>query len=105
MELLDKQIEFIEKDLITRGICYRDLPESLIDHICCAIEEDLSQDFDTAYHRVIEAFGENGLQKIQDESIYYYTLKYNRTMKKAMYLMGYIAAFLSTTGVLFKIQR
>jgi len=105
MELTLAQIEFIQQDIHTKGISFDDLSDSLLDHICCIIEQDPTTDFDTAYNKSLLAFGENGLKNIQDQTIFLLILKRKIIMKKTMYLIGYIALFLSTTGLLFKLQH
>ena len=105
MELTTEQIEFIQKDIEQKGIAMNDLAESLLDHICCSIENSTDRDFNHAYENALKAFGQNGLQKIQDETIFLLILKREITMQKSMYILGYIAAFLATTGLLFKLMH
>lgn len=105
MELTLAQIEFIQRDIHTKGIRFDDLSDSLLDHICCIIEQDPNTDFDSAYKKSLLAFGENGLKTIQNQTIFLLILKRKIIMKKTMYLIGYIALFLSTTGLLFKLQH
>ena len=62
-------------------------------------------DFYKSYTKAIDAFGENGLMKIQQETILLLILKREITMKKTMFVLGYIAVFLITSGILFKIQH
>ena len=45
MVLLDKHIDFIEKNLKQYGIKSEALKEDLLDHICTYIEERESNDF------------------------------------------------------------
>lgn len=105
MELTTEQIEFIQRDIERRGITLPGLCKSLLDHICCAIENSDDTDFNSAYVNALEAFGEDGLAKTQQQTIFLLTLKKEITMKKTMFIIGYIAAFLSTTGLLFKFQQ
>jgi hypothetical protein len=102
MELTAEQIEFIQQDIRSRGITMHGLIDSLTDHICCAIENDTETDFDTAYTNAIEAFGDDGLQKTQHSIALLFNLKKEITMKRTMYVLGYIAVLLSTTGLLFR---
>lgn len=78
------------------------LAEDIIDHICCAIEASEEDEFDHIYKEVIDAFGEEGLYKIEETTIQLLTIKREKIMKKTMYLIGFIATFLSSTGILFK---
>lgn len=104
MELTTEQISFISEDIRKRGITMDDLAESLVDHICCAIENDTETDFYTSYLKALEAFGENGLKETQQNTILLLTLKKVTFMKKTMYSLGYIAVFLCSTAILFKVQ-
>ena len=88
-----------------RGIKLDSLAESLLDHICCAIEQHNGTDFNCTYSEVLELFGKDGIVKVQEETIILINSKKEAIMKKTMFLMGYIAASLITTGILFKIQH
>lgn len=103
MKITDKQLEFIQADVFNRGIHMHSLAEDIIDHICCAIEASEEGEFDQIYKAVIDAFGEEGLYKIEEATIQLLTIKKEKIMKKTMYLIGFIATFLSSTGILFKI--
>ena len=102
MELSTEQIEFIYEDVESRGLTMDGLIDSLVDHICCVIENSSEEDFNTAYSAAIKAFGDNGLQRIETETKLLLTLKKEIFMKGTMFLLGYIALFLSTSGFLFK---
>ena len=105
MELTTEQILFIRQDIQNKGVTLNDLAESFVEHISCAIESDSETDFNKAYTNALNAFGETGLKKIQQETILLLILKKEITMKKTMYVLGYVAVFLSTTGLLFKLQH
>lgn len=104
MQITDQHIEFILEDLNKRGVKLNNLVDNLLDHICCAIEAHPGSDFNTAYTEVIHSFGEQGLLKIQNEIILL-TIKKEEKMKKTMYVIGFMATFLTTTGLLFKLQH
>src|ERR1041385_2073043 len=105
MELTAAQIAFIRQDIQQKGITMNDLSDSLLDHLCCAIENDTGTDFYEAYSKALHAFGNEGLKKIQQQTILLTILKTEVTMKKTMYVMGYIAVCLISTGLLFKVQQ
>lgn len=105
MELTTEQINFISHDITQRGITMPALADSLVDHICCVIENDTETDFSTAYHKAIAAFGENGLHETQQKTFILVTHKKVIIMKATMYLLAYIAVFLCSTGLLFKMQH
>ncbi|WP_231628663.1 hypothetical protein [Mangrovimonas sp. ST2L15] len=105
MNLTENHIAQIKHDIMLRGVTLEDLSDSLLDHICCFLEQSLETDFETAYEQAIDAFGEAGLEHIEIETQLLITHKKQITMKKTMYFLGYIAVAISTTGVLFKIQH
>ena len=102
MELTNKQIELIQHEVQGSGVELPDLIDSLVDHICCSIENSGSDNFEEAYNEAIAEFGERGMATIQKETTYLLTIKQQIIMKKTMFVLGYIAAFLITTGMLFK---
>ena len=102
MKITESQLEYIRADVQQRGIQMYSLVEDLVDHICCAIEEREEGDFDQIYQTVIDSFGDEGLYKIEEATIKLLTFKREKNMKKALYLIGFIATFLSSTGILFK---
>jgi len=105
MKISENQIEFIRDDVRNRGVKLNSLVNNLVDHICCAIEVHPGSDFNSVYAEVIRSFGEQGFLKIQQETIVLLTIKKEEKMKKTMYVIGFIATFLTTTGLLFKLQH
>lgn len=105
MQLNPAHIAFIRQDVRKRGIILADLSDSLVDHICCALENDPCTDFHASYARALESFGTNGLKEIQNETLLLINLKKEITMKKTMFVLGYLAAMLITSGLLFKLQH
>ncbi|HET8839336.1 MAG TPA: hypothetical protein VFM82_10130 [Flavobacteriaceae bacterium] len=105
MELTAEQIAFVQQDLQKKGITMTDLADNLVDHICCIIENGQESNFQEAYANSLTSFGVDGIQNLQIETIYLLTIKNQIIMKKTMFILGYIALFLSTMGILFKIQH
>lgn len=105
MDLTEKQIEQIYSDIRERGVTMDELADSLVDHICCAIEREEKLDFESAYQEVLTAFGDDGLHRTQLETILFINHKKEIVMKKTLFILGYIAVSLITTGLLFKIQH
>lgn len=105
MEITDRQLAFIREDIRNRGIVMDRLADDLVDHICCALEIHPATNFDAAYSEVISHFGEEGMTQIQQETYLLLNIKKEEQMKKGMYVIGFIALFLSTTGLLFKLQH
>lgn len=104
--LTDEQIDFIADDIRIRGVFTQSLQEDLLDHICCFIEEqDDERPFEEIYRRALNAFGQQGLQGIQDETLYLINQPYQRAMKKFAYITGAIASTMLLAGAFFKIMH
>ncbi len=70
MKLTNDHINYIIKDLNYRGIVADDIQEELIDHVCSAVEQEMTQNkkFIDAYHKVLCSFGHNtGLRATQKQ--------------------------------------
>ena len=77
MLLTDDQVQFIEWDLKQQGLYYQPLREELLDHICCAVEKAMENGspFNQAYRQVTDRFGEEGVLKVQSQTIHLLTHK------------------------------
>ncbi len=102
MILTEQQIDYIKKDISNRGVSLTDLADSLVDHICCFIENNNHTDFSTAYEAALAKFGSFGPKEIQKNTTLLLNLKKETIMKATMYILGYVAVILVTTGSLFK---
>jgi hypothetical protein len=103
--LNDEQIDFIRDEISRNELYINGLSESLIDHICCAIENSEENDFNTAYHSVLQSFGCYGFEQIQSDIIYLLNHKNEVIMKKLMFILGYLSVIMCSTGLLFKVQH
>lgn len=104
--LTDEQIDLIADDIRIRGVFTQSLQEDLLDHICCFIEEqDDERPFEEIYRRALDAFGQSGLQGVQDETLYLINQPYQRAMKKFAYITGALASILLLAGAFFKVMH
>jgi len=102
MSILSEQnIEFVIKKINGSKIESSELREDLIDHFCCAIEEEMKkglsfeESFDKAYQKICP----DGLDEIQRESLFLLTYKKNKAMKRLLYLSGYLTTIAITTAI------
>lgn len=102
MKLTKEQIEFIIQDVHHRGITLESLHDSLVDHLCCALENSCESNFEQAYIKALNTFEHGNLATIQSETIFFINRKKEIIMKKSMFILGYLSLFLGTTGFLFK---
>lgn len=80
MTRLDKwDIEYIQRDLLKRGLVYDALTDELTDHICFEVEQLLSQgwEFKKAYEKVLSDVSDEDLLKLQDST---YRAGHNNTI-------------------------
>jgi hypothetical protein len=105
-ELSIKNINYLAGEVRNSGITYSHLLDDLIDHVCCDVEYEMKQGlpFERAYEKVRQKIGFDGLQQIQDDTLYLIDKNY-RTMKKTMRIFGVLAPILMAFGGLFKIMH
>src|SRR4051812_40603425 len=104
MELNEEQIDFIRRDIHSKGIELEQLRESIVDHICCIIEETMQdeEDFFSFYEKTIAAFYHTNLKKIETDTLALTIHKKYYAMKKSILLSGGFSAILFIIGSLFK---
>ena len=100
MDITDQHIDYIQRDLELRGITMSELNESLIDHICCTIENSTDPDFNSAYLDAIKIFGAHEISNIQKQTSLLLITKNSIIMNKIFFILSFLAAFLTSTGVL-----
>ena len=105
--LSEKQVQFIHDDLLRNGIEMEDLRMSLVDHICCVIEEEMTEDdrFEEFYARIIPRFYHRNLEEIQEETKLVLTFKNYYAMKNVMIRSAAFTAICFSTGALFKLMH
>ena len=104
-KLSDDQVEFIEQQVHNSQIESEELKEDLIDHFCCIIEDylDNGRSFEDSYKKAYEIVCPNGFEEIYRETLLLLSSKNILAMKKSMYILGFIAAVIWTTSLLFKL--
>jgi len=86
-------------DTVNEGaVTSAEMKEDLIDHLCCIVEDEMSKgkDFETAYHAAFKRVSPNGLDEIQNETVFLFTSKSRKRLDRTLYVSGFIAL----TGVL-----
>ncbi|MEJ0031408.1 MAG: ABC transporter permease [Bacteroidota bacterium] len=88
-----EQLDFVIKDLHSRGILLDDLKDEIIDHVCSSVDEKMrcGQRFIEAYNEVITSFGSTeGLQETQKETVMlqnYFTVAFRNLKKQRFYTL------------------
>ncbi|MCB9234457.1 MAG: hypothetical protein H6581_22575 [Bacteroidia bacterium] len=101
--LTQMQVNLIRGDLRREGIEMTDLEDDLLDHICCALEEEMGNfsSFEQAYDQIKQEFCPNGYREIQTETTHLLTIKFNK-MKKILNAIGIAGAAMVVFGTAFK---
>ncbi len=105
--LSEEQIDFILRDIKSRGVEMEDLQVSLLDHICCILECELEPDgdFESFYRKTIPRFFKKELREIEEETILLLTFKNYYAMKKVMMISGLISVVALIAGSFLKIMH
>lgn len=103
-QISDEHIEYIVSDLEINGIENEDLLNNLVDHICCILEQSVTNDndFKECYHNTVRSFYKNKLQELEEETNNLLTFKNYYAMKKVMISAGAVSVFVLAFGSLFK---
>lgn len=103
-QLSEEQADIISSRLREEALNNRELEQDLLDHFCCYIEARMEEgaDLETAYAAARSAISPGGLKEIEFEL--YFIMNFNKqlTMKKLIFLAGFFAAFMLSTGIMFK---
>jgi hypothetical protein len=105
--LNEEQVQYILRDLESKGIEMEELRFNLLDHICCVLEEELDDhgQFRSHYEKVLLRFFKRQLNEIQEETELLIRFKHYYAMKRTMIISAGITAFTFITGALFKIMH
>lgn len=101
----DEQVDFILQEIKARGVTIEDLQYNLLDHMCCIIENEMSEtdNFDQFFQRLLPRFFNDNLREIQEETELLLTFKHFYAMKKTLNISGLLAAVFTFIGSIFKI--
>ena len=102
--LSDEQIDFILDDIEKRGIVTEDVRYNILDHVCCIIENEMTNDLDFAkcYGDTIAQFYQNDLSEIEEETQKLLTFKHYYAMKRTLKISGIVSIILIILGITFK---
>jgi hypothetical protein len=91
--LNETQIEQIADTVNGSNIKSADLKEDLIDHLCCIVEDEMSKgrEFETACRTALRRVCPNGLNEIQNETVFLLPSKSRKRLDRTMYISGFIA--------------
>ena len=103
--LIDSQIDFITNEINGYEKLSRELKDDLIDHFCCAIEDEMAKgnDFDTAYRFVYEKVCPGGLNELTEEASFIPTSVKRKRLNRMLKVSGTISLTGATFTVLLKL--
>ena len=103
-KITDEQVDFILKDIKANGVYIEDLQYNLLDHICCIIENEMTEDEDfyKFYEHILPRFFKKGLKEIQEETENLLTFKHYYAMKNTLKISGIASSILMLFGAFFK---
>lgn len=105
--LTDADIEYISRIIHGSKIISEAMKEDLIDHFCCAVEEEMNKglSFKDSYDKAYQNICPDGFDEIQRETVYLLTFKNIKAMKRLMYLSGYLALTGMTTTLYLQLSH
>lgn len=102
--ITEEQIDFIDAQIQKSQIKDKRLKDDLLDHLCCLVEVKLSHgvDFENAYKSASAQLAPNGFEEIQHETIFLINQRRIMTLRRMIFLSGYLFLLVSLTGLYFK---
>ena len=107
LQLSEEQVALINPRITTSGVTTGELQTDLLDHYCCYIEDEMSNGapFEEAYKKAFMAITPNGMHEIEEELFFLMTFKKQTNMKRIIYGTGFVATFLISMGLMFKMMH
>jgi len=103
----DDQVDYVINEIDKSGITDLQLKDNLIDHFCCLIEIELDKGeaFLSAYEKAYKSTTPNGIDEIQEETLFLLNYKKIKLLKISLHLNGFIFSMILSTGCLFIILK
>src|SRR4051812_28569791 len=100
----DDQVDFILGEIRRHGVEIEDLQFNLLDHMCCIIENEMSEtdDFDTFFDALLPRFFRSNLREVQEETTLLLTFKHFYAMKKTINISGALSVGFLLIAALLK---
>lgn len=105
MKLSHEQVESIRKHVDQSAINIDSLRDDVLDHLCCVVEIKIARGyvFEHAFQQALTELAPDGLDEIQNETVFLLNSTKILYMKKIMYSIGLISAISMSLGITFKI--
>lgn len=101
--LSDEHLEQIRQEIERSSLSISMVKDDLLDHFCCTVESKMEEGhtFESAYHSAWKKICPDGLNEIQEETIYLLNEPKIVAMKRVMYSIGLVASVCISIGWLF----
>ena len=102
--LSEQNIDFVTQVINGSNIESVEMKEDLIDHFCCAIEEEMKKglNFEKSYDKAYQNICPDGFDEIRRETVFLLTSKKLKAMKRLLFLSGYLSAIGIISTVVMK---
>lgn len=106
-QLSEEEVDLVYERFGGAKLHNKVLEDELIDHICCAIEVLMAEQmpFEQACNKAYEMVCPNGFREIEEETFFLLTYKKQLSMKRILFLLGFLSTFLLSFGFLFKLMH
>ena len=100
MHLNIEQLQIIQQYVADSGLEILEVQEDVIDHICCLVEENMKAgfDFDQAFLDAKQYLPSDDIKIIQEDTVYFLTIKKNIIMIKTIFISGYFSVLFYVLG-------
>lgn len=104
LQLSEQQVDIVYERIRKGAIKNNTLEADLLDHYCCYIEGamDEGNDFESAYAKATKDIAPNGVKEIEYELFFLINFNKQMSMKKVIFIIGFLSVFLLSTGIMFK---
>jgi len=106
-QISSEQIDYMLQQITLQGISDEGLRDSILDHVCCLIEnsQEPIDDFEHCFQSYLKQFYQKNLEEIEVETQLLINFKNYYQMKKFMLLSGIAGAGILAIGNLFKFMH
>lgn len=106
-QLSEEEVDLVYERFGGAKLRNRMLEDELVDHICCAIESFMTEHipFEEACDKAYQAVCPNGLREIEEETFILLTYTKQLSMKRILFVLGFLSTFLLSFGFLFKLMH
>jgi len=105
--LSEAQEKIIIEEIEQSSVKSQELKDDLIDHFCCLVEIEMKKGktFQTALQSAYKQTAPNGLDEIQNETLFLLNFNKIMLMKRLTYASGYLFALALIVGIFFKLMH